>query len=338
MNATLKYMLSIIGVLILITAHAQTPVTVAESTIKVAGLGEETLYYGFAEGDQLVFSFQEVNGKELKALEIGEVSGSSLFMDFKTKSIATKTFHIASTGIYTFRLSNGALAGRVCQVKIQRIPANESTKKFNATVYWRTEYDTLYTPEDQRYLARTDTLATMVTDQIAKVLAGDRKTIVDFTLPENTTAWSYYIGVGDEGQKAYEKSRESFLNSASASALKFPGYGPLAALALQGINVFSKAGGSDAVRYWFISDWNSVLAFNAGQQFFQYKLGNVINEASQMKAPLTGKVYLGLMNSNLIYPINVQIKVIAIQVRPVWATRTIQRMNVTSTQIPYLKN
>lgn len=319
------------------TAHAQTPVTVAETTIKVSGLEEETLYYGFAEGDQLVFSFREVNGKELKEIEIGEVSGSSLFMDFKTKNIATKTFHIGSTGIYKFRLANGALGGRVCQVKIQRIPADESLKKFNTTVYWRTEYDTIYTPEEERYLVKTDTSVAIVMQSVAKVPAKGR-TIVDFNLPDNTRMWSYYIGVGDEGQKAYEASKNALMNNASASLIKIPGYGPLAALALQGINVFIKAGGGDNVQYWFITDWNNVLAFKAGQQFLQYKQGNVINEASQMKLPLLGKVYLGLMNDNIMDAIEVQVKVTAIQFRDIWATRTVQRMDVTSTKIPYLKN
>jgi hypothetical protein len=48
----------------------QATVDVAETTLKIDGLGgEEVFYYGFAEGDQLIFNFQEVNGKELK--EIG---------------------------------------------------------------------------------------------------------------------------------------------------------------------------------------------------------------------------------------------------------------------------
>lgn len=49
---------------------AQTPVDIVENTLKVAPQGEVVFYYGFAEGDQLIFNFEEVNGKELKELEI----------------------------------------------------------------------------------------------------------------------------------------------------------------------------------------------------------------------------------------------------------------------------
>jgi len=36
------------------------PVDVADLTLKVDGLAEKILYYGFAEGDQIVFNFSEV--------------------------------------------------------------------------------------------------------------------------------------------------------------------------------------------------------------------------------------------------------------------------------------
>ncbi len=44
-------------------------------------------YYGFAEGDQLVFNFEEVNGKELKEIEIMFMPSQSIFMEYKTKKI-----------------------------------------------------------------------------------------------------------------------------------------------------------------------------------------------------------------------------------------------------------
>jgi len=92
-----------------------TPVDVAESTFKIGGLGEEVFYYGFAEGDQLIFNFEEVNGKELKELEIIELPSSSKFMDYKTKKIANKILNISKTGIYKFRFSNSAIGGKNCE-------------------------------------------------------------------------------------------------------------------------------------------------------------------------------------------------------------------------------
>lgn len=168
---------------------AQTPVDVVENTLKIPGVGEEVFYYGFAEGDQLIFNFEEVNGKELKEIEILEHPSASKFMDYKTKKIENKTLNITQTGIYKFRFSNSALGGRICKFKIQRIPATDATKKFNSSVYWRTMYDTTYTPKNEKYLVSSDTSAVQVVDQLAKISStnalngNSNKTIVDFTLP-----------------------------------------------------------------------------------------------------------------------------------------------------------
>lgn len=323
---------------------AQNVIDVTQSTIKVSALSEEVFYYGFAEGDQLTFNFEEVNGKELKELEITELPYSSKFMDYKTKKIENKTLFIARTGIYKFRFANSALGGRICRIKIQRTPANEQTKNFNTTVYWRTLYDTAYVPRQERFLERSDTVATTVVDQITKVSSTSalngtpNKSIVDFTLPQGTTSWSYYIGVGTEGSKAYETAKDKFLASAAATASKIPGYGVMGALALTGLNAFNKAQGGDNVYYYFIQDWDSVQLFNGNQTFMQYKQGNVLSDASQMKFPLGGKVYVGLLNDNIMDPIEVVVKVVAIQINQKFGMRTVIDTKITSYQEAYLNN
>ena len=323
---------------------AQIPITITESTLKVSALAEENFYYGLAEGDQLIFNFEEVNGKELKELEITELPSSSKFMDYKTKKIENKSLLISRSGIYQFRFANSSLGGRICKIKIQRIPANEVTKNFNTTVYWRTLYDTTYSPRQEKFLERSDTIVTTLVDQTAKVsstnsLNGNpNKNIVDFALPLNTISWSYYIGVGSEGKKAYENAKDKFLTSAASSVSKIPGYGAMGALSLTGFSVFSKVQGSDNVQYYFITDWDNVLLFNANQSFMQYKQGNVINDASQMKYPLIGKVYLGLLNDNIMEPIDVVVQIVAIQVTQKFGTRTVMDQNVTEHREAYLNN
>jgi hypothetical protein len=42
-------------------SYAQTPIDVAENTLKISPSSEEVFYYGFAEGDQLIFDFEEIN-------------------------------------------------------------------------------------------------------------------------------------------------------------------------------------------------------------------------------------------------------------------------------------
>jgi hypothetical protein len=323
---------------------SSTPVEVADSTLKIGGMGEEIFYYGFAEGDQIVFSFEEVNGKELKEVEIVELPSNSKFMDYKTKKIENKTITVTKTGIYKFRFSNSAIGGRICKFKIQRIPANETTQNFSTAVYWRTLYDTTYTPLQEKYLVKSDTTSTMITDQVAKVsstnaINGNKSwTLVDVTLPAGTISWSYYVGTGSEGKKAYDDAKSKCLTASASAAVKIPGWGPMAALALYGTNYFNKVQGEDNVKYWFITDWDNVQLFDAGQTFKMYKQGDVVNDASQMKSPLSGPIYLELYNDNVMDPIDVTVKINAISVTQEWGMRTVQKMNVSSREEPYLKN
>ena len=320
------------------------PIDVAKSTLKVSGFGEEVFYYGFSEGDQLIFNFEEVNGKELKEIEITELPSSSKFMDYKTKKIENKILNITNTGVYKFRFSNSAISGRICKFKIQRIPASEVTKNFNTSVYWKTIHDTTYTTEQEQYLIKTDTSfsdfyssSPQVSSQNA-INGNHNYQVIDFDLPNNTISWSFYIGTGKEGKEEYDKSREKFLKSAASAALKIPGYGAMGALALTGVSYFNKVQGEDNVKYWFLSDANSSALFQSNQKFYQYKQGDVVNEACQMKSPLKGKVFIALLNDNTVDPIVVTVKTTAVIVNQQWGTRPVQKMHVASHQEAYLKN
>jgi hypothetical protein len=265
-------------------------------------------------------------------------------MDYKTKRIANKIMPISRTGIYKFRFANSAISGRICKFKIQRIPVGETTRQFNSNVYWRIEYDTTYTTVPEKFLVKNDTIAINVINQTTKVssqmaLNGNpNRTIVDFDLPPNTISWSFYLGVGQEGVRAFEEAKNKFLTNTANYATKFSGYGLMAAVALQGINMFTNSTAGDNVKYWFITDWTNVLAFNANQSFMQYKQGDVITEMSQMKNPLLGKVYVGLLNDNIKDAIEVNIKVTAIQVNQIWDTRLVRRINFNSRNVAYLMN
>jgi hypothetical protein len=337
-----KLTILIITIVLLSTRlFGQTIIDVAENTLKVNGFGEEEFYYGFAEGDQLIFNFQEVNGKELKELEIIEMPSSSKFMDYKTKKIENKILNITRTAIYKFRLSNSAIGGRICKVKIQRIPSSVSTKNFNSSVYWKTVYDTTYTTEQEKYLIRSDTTIFNLTDQVAKVHSvsnvNGNKTTFNFTLPNNTIAWSYYIGVDQAGQQAYQSASKELSLMAGPLVSKIPGYGPLAALALNSVSYLSVIQTGEDIDYYFV-EGNNVNLFLAGAQFYYIKKGKVINDYSRMLAPLSGSYHVCLSNDNAITGVTVAVKITAIVVNEQWGTRSIDRMNISSHQDAYLKN
>ena len=319
-------------------------IEVAENTLKVNSHSEEVFYYGFAAGDELVFSFKEIHGWPLKELEISELPSSAKFMDYKVRKIKNKTLHISRTGIYKFRFTNPTGTARICNIQIQRIPASTSTVDFNSSVCWRTVQDTSYIPTQEKYLLRKDTVAQTLVERVTKigssnyVFGNSKKDLIDFILPKGTVSWSYYIGVGTEGQKAFVKAKRGFLNSAASFASHIPGYGTMAALALYGINAFSMIQGEDNVKFWFMNDEINASMFKYGKQFKSFKQGDVLNDAAQLKKPVSGKIYLGLMNDNLIESINVMVSVTAIVVTEQNSIRNNKIMKITNREEAYLKN
>ncbi|HEY1045228.1 MAG TPA: hypothetical protein VGF79_02240 [Bacteroidia bacterium] len=321
---------------------AQTPVVVAENTLKVAGLGEEVFYHGFSEGDQLIFNFEEVNGKDFKEIEIIEWPSTSKFMDYKTKKIENKTIVIPKTSVYKFRFYNSSISGRICRIKIQRIPASEATAKFNTTVNWKHVFDTSYHMSKEIYLVKSDTLITQVLDQVAKVhssgnLNGNR-TSFNFSFPKNTVAWSYYIGVNQAGQDAFESASKSLNAQSGAMIAKIPGYGPLAALALGSVSFLSALQTGEDVDYYLVTGSENSNLFEANQAFYYKKKGKVINDFARMEKPTNENYYFCFFNDNLAQGITVTVKVVAIVVNNEWGTRQVQKMNVTDSMVPYLSN
>jgi hypothetical protein len=328
------------GLLAGIIAYAQQPVEVVESVIKVGIKTEEAVYYGFAEGDQLIFSFEEANGKEMKEIEIVEMPSTSRFMDYKTSKIENKTIHVPRKAIYKFRFENSALLPRVCKYKIQRIPSGPATRNFNTTVYFDTYYDTTYTTVMESYIDRSDTVISNLQDRVIKVnhltAPGSSKSTFNFVLPENTVSWSYYISADKAGLQVYQEAAKE-LNSRSGSIIeKFPKYGPLAAVALNANSYLAKLDTGQHINYWIVEDDNAEL-FKSGEQFRFIKKGKVINDFSQME-PRDLVFYFCLHNDYKDTPVTVTVKITAILVNETLQTRTVQKMQVTPKKGMHLKN
>lgn len=333
--------LTAIVVICALCSFSQTPIEVASNTIKVSPSGEQTFYYGFSEGDQLIFDLEEVNGKELKEFEIVALSSTPLFLDYKTKKIENKILQIPETGIYKFRFTNSNLiAGRICKYKIQRVPATEATKKFNTTVYKRTAYDTTYIEVPERYLVKADTVVSEILNQTAKVhsqsnLNGARTT-TNFQLPGNTVSWSYYIGVDQGGQQAFENATKQLASVGSPIAAKFGTSGPLVAVALNMASYLPKLQAGEDIDYYLVGGQN-VNLFAAGQAFRYFKAGKVMNDYARME-PIPSVLSFCFNNDNALQGVSVTLKVVAVQVNGTWETRQIKKMNIATREEMYLKN
>ena len=319
------------------------PIDLTENTLKIGAISEEFYYYAFSEGDQIILNFEELNGKELKEVDISEYPSNVKFSDFKTKIIKDKIINVTTTSIYKFRFYNSSLSLRTCKIKIQRVPTNQSLTKFNSTVYWEVHNDTIYTPREEKYLINTDTIAEEIYSSSPQIssqnaLNGNKNyQIIDFVLPKNTISWSFCLGTGEEAKKEYESTMKEFETSTIKSVSKISGYTAIAHLALTGINLFKQSQGENNVKYWFLSDANSVSLFESGQTFFQYKKGDVKWEASKMEFPKEGKIYIALENDNSIESISCKIKVVAVKTQQNWGVRIVQDISVNTWKEPYLK-
>ncbi|MGV6862282.1 MAG: hypothetical protein ACWA41_10950 [Putridiphycobacter sp.] len=321
-------------------SFSQKKITLVESISKIPAISDEIFYFGLMEGDMLILDFQELKNKPIKEIEISEFGGSSIFIDFKSIKVETKAIEIFKTGIYKFRFSNSALSGRICKYKIQRVPKDSVGLQFNSTVYWKQIYDTVFYNVEEKYLASKDTSIINLTDQVSKVHSSGNingnKTTFNFTLPKNTVSWSYYIGVDQQGQEAFEKATKDLAKYASPILSKLPGYGPLAALELNGTSYLTQLQKGEDIDYYLVMGDN-VNLFLTGQPFRYLKKGKVINDFSRMTDLYRGVYHFCYKNDNAITPVSVTVKVTAIVVTENWQIREVQKFSVKESSVPYLK-
>ena len=332
------------------------PVDVAELTIKVGAMGSEELFYGFAEGDQIVFNFEELKGKELKELEIIELPSISKFMDYKTTKIVDKKINVNKKAVYQFKFSNSALAGRICKVKIQRIPKSSEFVSFNTDWKWKTLYDTTYVPYTQdsivgydtlRYkekvkeLVKTEQKEELIFDKPQRVNSGTNangpKSWLFFTLPknENTTyktteviSWAYWVGVGDEANQSWKKNITTVSNLAKGAATVFTS--PLGALAIGAVSDLMIPTIGEDVSYSITDAANKDL-FMANIQYTIFDKGKGVAGYRKFtnKNLCQGTYFVCLYNDNDFQGIDATVKVIAIVETKTYEDKEYDRMKVT---------
>ncbi|WP_055448376.1 hypothetical protein [Lacinutrix mariniflava] len=362
--------------LLISTQHSfstEKPILVTESTISLNLDETEELFFSFAEGDIIEFDFEMVKGKHLKEIEVFELPNNKIFSDFKVQKISKKQIHIKNKGIYKFRFYSSSLTRRVGRVKIYRIPADESVKDFNTNWKWKTVRDTIYTPytadsitgyktikykEKIRELVKTENIEDLLFNKNQRVHSyyneNKSSTYLRVDLPnpiknelkeEKVIAWAYWIGVGEEAQKAYKQNAESVGSLAKGIASI---YGtPLAGLALGTITdlIIPKTG--EDVLYTFITDHENALKFINNQTYMQFDTGKGIAAYGKNSNLTQGTFYIGLSNDNQLQGIDVDVKIVAIKEvktfgiveydrekeEPILVTLNKTRMDVNETKI-----
>lgn len=308
------YFLILISLLFNLTSYSQQKVMVSEGSLKIGGLSEEKLYFGFAANDKIVFTFSETQGKEIKEVEILEYPSSSRYTDFKVNNAKEKIITVNKEGVYCFRFNNGRLGKRICRYTIQRIPENEETQNFNTTVTWITKsdttwntytknvivwYDTTYIKKTKKVAVSSEKIEEILLDKTERVHSrtneNSNKTWIHFTLPQNTKtefetkkviAWAYWVGVGEEANQAWKKNVNAV--SKLASGIVQLTYGPLGALSVGAVaQLITPSTGEDV--YYALTDQQNKNLFMAGNSFYLSDQGKGVAGYKKLPAHLCAK-------------------------------------------------
>lgn len=292
---------------------SQNPVDVTEKSIKVAAMATTTEYYGFAEGDKIIFDFSVEKGKDLKDVTISEYPNSVRFAEHNIEKIENKILSIQRKAIYKFEYYNAYFLPRSVNIKIQRIPKDETTRSFNTNVKWIDGFDTTYLDQQENVALIADTSFEEVINSKIKLSAQTNKDtlnklMTDFTLPANTIKWTYWIGVGEQGMQAFEndgKKMEELKFSKSSN--------PLSGLAL-GLIPMTRIPSGGSIHYYFISSEEEATSFKKGLSFKFFKQGVAAADFGLMNYvnKLPQKYYLGIRNDNIVHAADVNIKILAV--------------------------
>ena len=326
--------------------YAQSPITVMESSFKVKAKDSVSYFFSFAEGDRIIMDFQEENGLEFKKIEVIELPYVVKYSEFKVSSIEGKTIDVPRTAVYEFKFTNPTIIGRVCQLKIQRLPENSRTVNFNTSWEWKMVYDTSYVYQTEDSIVGYDTVPyvetvrELVSDEMKEQMLLDNvleikavglvkkdnpRAYVTFTLPTNkkeelktteVVAWAYWIAVGKNANSVWSKNKE-LTKSAVKQVAKFVGIAsPLAALALGvGVDLLIPDGNKvDNVGFAVMASPKNRDLFMDGKEYqcMQKGFGTGGYGMTDKSNLCQGTKYICLYNDNYHQSIRVSVKASAI--------------------------
>lgn len=332
----------VVGLVLLISQNVfslSDPVLVTESVVSLNHNEAEELYFSFAKGDVIVLNVEMIQGGNLKEIEVYELPNTKIFSEYKIEGLLNKNIQIKNKGLYKFNFYNSSFTKKVCRIKITRIPLNESTQKFNTNWKWGTVGDTIYSSykadsiigynvvsfnEKVKELVKTENFEEILFNKNQRVHsnynANNSRVYIKVDLPKNSITdlkeekiigWAYWVGVGDEGQKAYVDNTK-IISKLVKEITSFYAT-PLAGFAMGAITEMLIPKKGDDVYYAFMSDIENTEKFMKGQSYAQFDKGKGIAAYGKNNSKTSGIFYIGLYNDNKISSIDVDVKIVAIK-------------------------
>ncbi len=321
-------------------SFSQDPVDVANLNIKLSLEQTADHYYAFDAGDEIIINYNMVKGKHMKLFEVTALPSNIKLTEFKAKKLENRTIKVTKKGVYRFRVFSSSITNRVCNLRIQRKPANESSVDFNTDWKWKVVRDSIYVPyqkdslvgyktvryqETIRELKDTKLKEIMLFEKSERVHSYYNKNIsrsyLKVDLPqlintdlkeEKLIAWSYWISVGQEGRKAYKENLKSISNEVGVTTSAYF-QNPLGGIAIGELSKLIIPTTGEDVAYYFINDFQNVQKFIKEEQFYLFDRGKGRAAYGRNDKLKQGTFYIGLDNDNRIRGIDVDVKVLVVK-------------------------
>lgn len=342
-HAMIKYFPAFLTVVLYSCDFRSNPILLAESSIKLDSLANESVFLGFDEGDHLLFSFKEVNGLEIEQIEVSEYPSFTKFSDFKSKGIDSLLIKVPKQGVYEFSFHNSDSMGRILKYRVERIPAGFWSSEFNSNVHWKTLYDTAYNTIEEEYLVHEEYQPIDIvppgryyinSGSNATFKGGNSRMALPVELPVGTIQWYYELTAFREKVQAENAAKSFNLVGELANMLDQTGGLNIAT------NLLTQPPIGDVCSIYLI-DPDNYNSFLQKTDFQYYPIGTRLNFNSgivKIDWIPDKSLYLGIKNPDSFHGIHVAIEVVAIVRKQEWGIREIKEPVITQRKEPYLKN
>jgi hypothetical protein len=321
------------------TIFAVDPIDVTDMIFNIGRSSEKSIEYRFAAGDTIIMNASVVEGDDISEISIVEWPYSTKFQAVGLPNIVDKRIYVTKTDVYIFRLKNTAtLKSKTYQINIKRIPANSDLIMFNTSVEWDTIYDTTYVVAVETVVVKMDTVPKEIINTEKKVgsqFSGDTRSYLQIDIPKETEYWAYWIGVGQEAADGLQQMAKNLPDAAAVLGI----VNPVAAYALGFIPKLCTLNKGQDITYYYIADYGNLQNFLTGNPFYMLKQGKrIITDHTIMKAPLEGRLYLGLDNSHsAMTSKTVTVNIVAVRIEPVCEYHNIEKPVVNTKVVPRLE-
>lgn len=176
------------------------------------------MFFGFAEGDEIIIDFATGNKKGTQIIEVSEFESKTVvYSNNQFQTLDGVKIKVPKSTVPKFEFGTNHIFDRQAKVTIKRIPATEASKNFNCNVTWRTVNDTTFAViEEKRKINSTYQTVTLQSPidhflnggRNSRFQGGTSRITFPVTLPENTVEW-YYSFAATRNQKDVQTTKSS---------------------------------------------------------------------------------------------------------------------------------